>query len=78
MKMKEYGVIIINDDGKIMTVRVEAKDRMHAFYVAAKDYPFEFDAVCSFRWTKRHLLEYPGESLVDRSTILEQMEVFGK
>ena len=80
--MKQYAVITTDEYGHINTDKIKAKNPMHAFAVLAKKKHREFDAVMCMEWDVFHSgcesqqIEFPGSGLVDRSTILEQKDVF--
>lgn len=73
-----YTVISTNErTGKIHSFFVTAKDKTHAFFVAAQNHPnMEFVVCIEGKRTESDLLGFPGDSLVDSETILEQEDVF--
>lgn len=69
------------DSGSIYCDHVEAKDRMHAFAVVAKQRASEsvqFVACMDGHLEEDEQITFPGDSTVGGETILEQPEVFGE
>lgn len=73
-KLQNFGVITVDDYGKIEVHYVKARSKLNAFLVLAETLKREFDAICSFHAPIAKKLEYPGESMVSRETILEQAD----
>ena len=82
---KEYAVISCDQQsGQIFCDKTVANNPMNAFWKVAKEResPFDFDFVAAIPWnafqilTNRGEIEFPGEGLVSKFTVLSQPEVF--
>lgn len=74
----EYTVIgFYEESGQTVCHHVEAKGAMHAFSVLAQDEP-SLTMVAAFpgKLHEGETVFFPGEGLVDASTILDQPDVF--
>lgn len=64
--------------GQIFCHHVDAKDGSHAFAVVATEYDdAEFVVALPGHLVEGNQVIYPGESVVDATTVLDQPEVFG-
>lgn len=77
--MKKFTVVgYFEEDGQVVCHHVEASSGMHAFYVLAENEP----SLTMVAALPGHLTEaageifFPGDGVVDASTILEQPDVF--
>ena len=78
--MKFYAICVVAEDtGQFVVEKVKAKSTWSAFRAFAETHHYDFMAVFSMTWKKyrESHMEFPGESGVYRSTILEQKDVFG-
>lgn len=76
--MQDYTVIAtIAGSGQLVAHHVEATGPFHAFTVAA-ELDDELEFVCCLPGThmEHDTLFFPGESVVDADTVLDQPEVF--
>ena len=80
--MEKFTVISVNEQsGSIHSDHVEAKDRLHAFAVVAKqreNEDFFFVACLDGHLEEDKQITFPGDSTVDGETVLEQPDVFGE
>lgn len=78
--MRPFTVIYIHTEhGQICADHVLADNGMAAFHVVAMDYPdgdIDFVAVLEGDFAEGENIHFPGNSLVDSATVLEQPEVF--
>jgi hypothetical protein len=77
--MRYYAVCVVAEDtGQFVVDKVKAKSTLNSFRVFAETHNYDFMAVFSMTWKKyrKSGMEFPGESGVYRSTILEQEDVF--
>ena len=77
---KPYTVIgVYTDSGQIVCHHVKANDGTHAFAVVAASVDGDIDMVVVLEGhqSEGEELTFPGESLVDSQTVLEQQDVFG-
>lgn len=78
MARQAFAVITIDDNRKILCHKVTAESGLNAFRVFAKKADHDFEAVVALPWKEFSArFEFPGESVVDKATILDQPEVFG-
>ena len=79
---KEFAVISITETGQIVCDRVVARSPINAFWETTRIRTEDVEFVFAMPWNaylimqKRGQSDYPGESLVSRSTVISQPEVF--